>query len=58
MEEGEQVDVAYLDFRCAFDFVPHLRLLQKLHDMGVRARRLLRVASLLPDGEKIESHKR
>ena len=36
MEEGEPVDVAYLDFRCAFDSVPHLRLLQKLHDMGVR----------------------
>ena len=36
MEEGEPVDVAYLDFRRAFDSVPHLRLLQKLHDMGVR----------------------
>ena len=36
MEEGEPVDVAYLDFRRAFDSVPHERLLRKLHDMGIR----------------------
>jgi len=30
MEEGLGLDVIYLDYRKAFDTVPHLRLLQKL----------------------------
>ena len=49
MEEGEPVDVAYLDFRRAFDSVPHLRLLQKLHDMGIRGRLLEWLRSFLTD---------
>ena len=49
MEEGEPVDVAYLDFRRAFDSVPHLRLLQKLHDMGVRGRLLEWLRSFLTE---------
>ena len=36
MERKEPVDVAYLDFRKAFDSVPHRRLIQKLNDLGVR----------------------
>ena len=36
MEKKEPVDVAYLDFRKAFDSVPHQRLIQKLNDLGVR----------------------
>ena len=36
MENKDTVDVAYLDFQKAFDSVPHQRLVQKLHDMGVR----------------------
>ena len=47
MEEGEPVDVAYLDFRRAFDSVPHLSLLQKLHDMGVRGSLLQWLRSFL-----------
>ena len=36
MEKKEPVDIAYLDFRKAFDSVPHQRLLQKLYDLGIR----------------------
>ena len=36
MEGGDSVDVAYLDFKKAFDSVPHQRLIQKLRDLGIR----------------------
>ena len=36
VEDGEPVDIAYLDFKKAFDSVPHNRLIQKLHDLGIR----------------------
>nr|VZH90273.1 unnamed protein product [Spirometra erinaceieuropaei] len=36
LEEGFEVDVVYIDFRKAFDTVPHQRLLHKLSDIGVR----------------------
>ncbi len=32
------VDVIYFDFRKAFDCVPHLRLLQKLDQLGISGR--------------------
>jgi hypothetical protein len=35
MDEGETVDVIYLDFKKAFDSVPHSRLVQKLAAYGV-----------------------
>ena len=56
MEEGEPVDVAYLDFRRAFDLVPPLRLLQKLHDMGIRGRLLEWLRSFLTDRKQRVIH--
>ena len=47
MEEGKPVDAAYLDFKKAFDSVPHRRLLQKLHDLGVRGPVLKWIAAFL-----------
>nr|VZI03165.1 unnamed protein product [Spirometra erinaceieuropaei] len=36
LEEGFEVDVVYIDFRKAFDTVPHQRLLHKLSAIGIR----------------------
>ncbi|BHF65993.1 hypothetical protein SprV_0200900700 [Sparganum proliferum] len=36
LEEGFEVDVVYIDFRKAFDTVPHQRLLRKLNAIGIR----------------------
>ena len=47
IEDGSPVDAAYLDFRKAFDSVPHKRLLQKLSDLGVRGAILRWVESFL-----------
>jgi hypothetical protein len=35
MDDGNCVDVVYLDFAKAFDKVPHCRLLHKLHKYGI-----------------------
>jgi ribonuclease P/MRP protein subunit RPP40 len=35
VDNGEPVDVTYLDFQKAFDKVPHKRLLHKVKDMGI-----------------------
>lgn len=35
LDEGESVDVLYLDFAKAFDKVPHKRLLLKLKSLGI-----------------------
>ena len=37
-EEGLPYDCIYLDYRKAFDSVPHERLLAKLHALGIRGR--------------------
>ena len=36
LDEGNNVDVIYLDFSKAFDKVPHLRLVHKLRSHGIR----------------------
>ena len=36
IDNGDDVDVIYLDFCKAFDRVPHTRLLHKLHGYGIR----------------------
>jgi hypothetical protein len=36
MCDGQQIDLAILDFSKAFDVVPHQRLLVKLHQYGIR----------------------
>ena len=36
IDNGDDVDVIYLDFCKAFDRVPHSRLLRKLHGYGIR----------------------
>nr|VZI39869.1 unnamed protein product [Spirometra erinaceieuropaei] len=36
LEEGFEVDVVYIDFRKAFDTVPHQRLLHKLSAIGIQ----------------------
>nr|VZI43684.1 unnamed protein product [Spirometra erinaceieuropaei] len=36
LEEGFEVEVVYIDFRKAFDTVPHQRLLHKLSAIGIR----------------------
>jgi hypothetical protein len=38
LDSGEVVDVVYLDFQKAFDKVPHLRLIAKLEEIGVKGR--------------------
>ncbi len=38
LDRKSGVDVIYFDFRKAFDCVPHLRLLQKLDQMGIAGR--------------------
>ena len=35
VDEGNPVDIVYLDFAKAFDKVPHVRLLKKLEAHGI-----------------------
>ena len=35
LEEGFGIDVVYLDYRKAFDTVPHKRLLEKIRGLGL-----------------------
>ena len=36
LDSGHTIDVIYLDFKKAFDSVPHIRLLSKVHSYGFR----------------------
>ena len=49
LEEGSSVDIIYLDFRKAFDAVPHQRLLRKLQAYGIRGKILRWIEAFLTD---------
>jgi len=38
LDEGDNVDVVYLDFAKAFDTVPHSRMMNKLYSYGIRGK--------------------
>ena len=47
IDEGNGVDVIYLDYRKAFDTVPHERLKAKLHGYGIRGNILKWISEFL-----------
>lgn len=47
LDGGEAVDIVYLDFKKAFDRVPHCRLLEKLSAYGIRNQHLLWMSDFL-----------
>ena len=47
LDEGGSIDVVYLDFREAFDSVPHQRLLKKADAYGIPGKLLLWIESFL-----------
>lgn len=49
LDDKIPVDAAYLDFRKAFDSVPHKRLISKLYGYGVRGQVLQWIKSFLAD---------
>ena len=49
LDKNIPVDAVYLDFRKAFDTVPHERLLNKLHGYGVRGQLLDWIRDFLKD---------
>ncbi len=48
-DEGKMVHAVYIDFKKAFDSVPHQRLLHKLRSAGVRGNLLLWIHSFLSE---------
>ena len=49
IEEGDSIDIIYLDFSKAFDTVPHQRLLAKLNAYGIDGNILKWIESFLSD---------
>ena len=49
LDEGNSLDVIYLDYAKAFDSVPHIRLLKKLEGYGIRDNVLLWIKNFLLD---------
>ncbi len=47
LEEGYPMDVIYLDFKKAFDSVPHQRLLRKLQACGIEGKIRTWISSFL-----------
>ena len=47
LDEGAGIDVVYLDFRKAFDSVPHQRLLKKAYAYGIQGNLLKWIESFL-----------
>lgn len=47
IDEGEEVDIIYMDFQKAFDRVPYQRLLRKLSGLGITGVILKWIESLL-----------
>ena len=47
VDDGDSADVIYLDFRKAFDRVPHRRLLEKLSAYGIQGNHLAWISSFL-----------
>jgi len=41
LDEGYGIDFIYLDYRKAFDTVPHARLLEKLKSLGISGKLLI-----------------
>nr|VZI33871.1 unnamed protein product [Spirometra erinaceieuropaei] len=52
-DEGNVVHAIYIDLKKAFDSVPHQRLLYKLHNAGIRGRRLVWIHSFLAGRSQI-----
>ena len=52
MQKSNPVDVIYVDFKKAFDKVPHKRLLNKLKAYGINGKLLNWVATLIFQGQK------
>ena len=50
LDQNIPVDVAYLDFKKAFDSVPHKRLIHKMKEYGVEGNLLEWVTDFLKQG--------
>ena len=52
LDENVPVDAAYLDFKKAFDSVPHKRLMSKLRGYGVNGKLFSWIEDFLSDREQ------
>ena len=53
MDKGLEVSLVFFDIRKAFDSVPHLPLLLKLHDLGLNKHILQWITSYLYDRHQL-----